>query len=138
VQRSGAQRRPSWCYGTAGVARVQQLAALATGDAERQRMAEGALLSALTDPAQRELTVDASLCHGYAGLARITARAAAEATGPAAGRLRQQLPGLLVRTRPTTAESGPGVLEGAAGVALAALAHDAEPATGWDLCLLIA
>ncbi|MCZ0981833.1 lanthionine synthetase C family protein [Streptomyces diastatochromogenes] len=42
--------RPSWCYGTAGVARAQQLAALALDDIARQRMAENALLHAVTDP----------------------------------------------------------------------------------------
>ena len=32
---------------------------------------------------------------------------------------------------------GPGVLEGTAGVGLAALAAVTEPATAWDTCLLI-
>ncbi|MFD0857175.1 lanthionine synthetase C family protein, partial [Actinomadura adrarensis] len=40
--------RPSWCYGVAGVARAQQLAALATEDTTRQRRAEKALRSAMS------------------------------------------------------------------------------------------
>lgn len=142
---AGTVRRPSWCYGTAGIARVQQLAALATGDAERRRIAEDALVRALTDPAQRAATWGsrtksggASLCHGYAGLAHIAARAATDADKPAAARLRQLVPELLEAAEPTQTD-GVGVLEGVAGVALAALAPTTglPPATGWDACLLI-
>ncbi|HXP21109.1 MAG TPA: lanthionine synthetase C family protein [Streptosporangiaceae bacterium] len=69
-----AAQRPSWCYGTAGMARAQQLAALALGDTGRQLLAEHALIRALTDPAQLAATTDISLCHGFAGLAHVTAR----------------------------------------------------------------
>jgi hypothetical protein len=144
--------RPSWCYGTAGIARGQQLAALALGDADRQRMAENALVSALTDPAQLAATTDISLCHGFAGLAHVTARAAADALPPAGRQLRALLPGLLNAVHPpdTSAEHaatalltavgrGPGFLDGAAGVALAVLAPStaAPPCSDWDACLLI-
>ncbi|MER7043656.1 lanthionine synthetase C family protein [Streptomyces jumonjinensis] len=136
---SGARRRPSWCYGTAGLARAQQLAALVSGDSERSRIAEEALVGALTDPAQLSATTDGSLCHGFAGLARITARASADATEPIAAQLRALIPGLLAAMgRPTDRES-PGLLEGAAGTALAALAPAGEPtpSSTWDTCLLI-
>src|SRR6266498_5079469 len=43
VQHSGATRRPSWCYGTAGIARTLHLAALAVGDTTRRQLAEDAL-----------------------------------------------------------------------------------------------
>lgn len=139
VRRSGATRRPSWCYGTAGIARCLQLAALALDDAALRRTAEGALVSALTDPAHRALVVDASLCHGYAGLARIAARAAADAAEPAVSRLRAVVPDLLdlAVAQPTTAT--PGLLEGAAGIALAALTPviEARAAPSWDAFLLI-
>ncbi|MGW4034519.1 lanthionine synthetase C family protein [Streptomyces sp. NPDC004838] len=138
---SGARRRPSWCYGTVGLARAQQLAALATGDSDRRLMAEESLLSALTDPAQRAATTDGSLCHGYAGLAHIAALAAADSGEPTAARLRGLAPELLAAAQPTTTDAtGSGLLEGAAGIALAALAPTAGhvPATGWDTCLLIA
>ncbi|TKG62331.1 lanthionine synthetase C family protein [Prauserella endophytica] len=137
VQHSGADRRPSWCYGTAGIARALHLAALALSDDSRRQIAEDALVSAVTDSTQEELVSDASLCHGYAGLARITARAATDATGPAATRLRALASDLLHRARAQPIPDGPGVLEGAAGVGLAALAAVTEPATGWDTCLLI-
>jgi hypothetical protein len=60
--------QPSWCYGTPGLARAQQLAGLATGDTERQRSAEAALLGCLSDPAQLVQIFDGGLCHGAAGL----------------------------------------------------------------------
>ncbi len=132
-------RRPSWCYGTAGLARAQQLAALATGDADRRRTAENALVHALTDPAQRAATVDDSLCHGYAGLAHIAMRAAADAEESTAPVLRK-LAAELLAAEPREPSEAPGLLEGLAGVALASLtpATGVPPPTGWDTCLLIA
>ncbi|MGW2539684.1 lanthionine synthetase LanC family protein [Kitasatospora sp. NPDC001574] len=140
VAHSGAVRRPSWCYGTAGIARAQQLAALATDDPHRRRLAEHALISALTDPDQRARTVDASLCHGHAGLARIAALAADDAEEPQAARLLDLGAELLARAAPPNPSAGPGLLEGGTGTALAALVSltGKRPATGWDTRLLIA
>jgi hypothetical protein len=140
VCHSGAKRRPSWCYGTAGIARTLQLAALSIGDTNRRRIAEDTLMSALTDPAQRTVTTDASLCHGYAGLARITAHTADDAADDAATRLRALVPDLLDRAVVQPATTAPGLLEGAAGIALAALAPTTgvPTATRWDTFLLIA
>ncbi|MFF5315770.1 lanthionine synthetase C family protein, partial [Streptomyces massasporeus] len=45
-------RRPSWCYGTAGLARARQLATLTLGDTRRRIKAENALVVALTDADQ--------------------------------------------------------------------------------------
>jgi hypothetical protein len=144
--------RPSWCYGTAGLARAQQLAALATGDTGRRTLAENALACALTDPGQRAATIDPSLCHGHAGLAHLTLRAAADAAPAAAARLHALLPSLLDVVHPAGADPcrtaaallrpagcGPGFLEGAAGVALGVLAAggNAPPCSAWDACLLI-
>ena len=71
--------RPSWCYGTAGLARAQQLAAIATSDVTRQRMSEDAVRRAVVDPLQKGGLVDRSLCHGWAGLAHVGRRMAADA-----------------------------------------------------------
>ncbi|MFJ9789329.1 lanthionine synthetase C family protein [Streptomyces globosus] len=146
-------QRPSWCYGTAGLARAQQLAAIALGDRRRQLAAEYSLLSALTDPQQLCETTDNGLCHGFAGLAHITARAASDALAPTAGQLRAVLPALLSAVHPPGSdpaaaaagliqaqEPDPGLLDGAAGIALAVLAPAAGTPTGtsWDTCLLIA
>ncbi|MFJ6752232.1 lanthionine synthetase C family protein [Streptomyces sp. NPDC091266] len=141
--------RPSWCYGTAGLARAQQLAALALHNIERQHGAEEALLGAVTDPGQLDQITDASLCHGFAGLAHLTQLAAADAITPG---LPQSLPHLLQRLLPTGPQTltdsllapldGPadiGLLEGAAGVALALHSTHAgtSVATTWNACFLI-
>ncbi|AXG77087.1 lanthionine synthetase C family protein [Streptomyces paludis] len=140
--------RPSWCYGTAGLARAQQLAALATHDPARQRAAEGAFLHAMTDPGQLRATVDLSLCHGFAGLAHITGLVAADAITPG---LTECLPRLLAPITDTTTGSPAaslldppgggdmGLLEGAAGTALALHSFRAGTATasGWNSCFLI-
>ncbi len=135
-----SQLRPSWCYGTPGIARAQQLAALATADTARQDIAEHALAHCLADPAQLARITDTSLCHGWAGLHQTAWRAAREARTPAIADALPHLTDLLVRHgRPGHAD-GTGLLEGDAGLALAlhTAAHPAtEPISGWDACLLI-
>ncbi|MFD9540839.1 lanthionine synthetase C family protein [Streptomyces sp. NPDC060022] len=143
-------RRPSWCYGTAGLARAQQLAALALGDRPRRIAAETALTAALTDSAQLKATTDNGLCHGFAGLAHLAARTADDAHPSTVGQLRAAIPALLATicplgTDPAAAAAtmantaGPGFLDGAAGIALALLAPTTTPPrTAWDACLLIA
>ncbi|WP_399138749.1 lanthionine synthetase C family protein [Streptomyces sp. NBUA17] len=148
-----APRRPSWCYGTAGLARAQQLAALALGDASRQIEAEYALVAALTDPEQLKATTDNGLCHGFAGLAHAAARTADDAHPSTAGKLRVAIPALLAAVIPPgtdpelmakaliqNQEGSSGLLDGAAGIALALLAPStaAPPRSAWDACLLIA
>lgn len=138
--------RPSWCYGTAGLARAQQLAALALNDPVRQRMAEAALLRAMTDPGQLAATEDFSLCHGFAGLAHITRLVSADAITPGlADRLPPLLapitdaaPGALADSLIAPPGGDIGLLEGAAGTALALHSfHTGTPsASGWDTCFL--
>ena len=140
------------CYGTAGLARAQQLAGLALGDTARQVGAETALVTALTDPAHLRATTDPGLCHGFAGLAHVAARTAEIAHPSTAGRLRAAIPPLLAAAcPPETATgpgpaadalvhgtSGPGFLDGAAGMALGLLGATTTPSTAWDSCLLLA
>ncbi|WP_149829317.1 lanthionine synthetase C family protein [Streptomyces tailanensis] len=146
-----APRRPSWCYGTAGLARAQQLAALALGDTVRQIDAENALVAALTDPDQLKSTTDSGLCHGFAGLAHVAARTAEDAHPSTAGQLRAAIPPLLAAVHPPGADpthaaaalvqdEGPGLLDGAVGIALALLASSTatSPQSAWDACFLIA
>ncbi len=148
--RTPSAQRPSWCYGTAGVARAQQLAALALDNPQARHEAEHTLAAALTDTAALAATTDLSACHGFAGLAHIAHRAAADADPPDAARLRAATTLLLDTAHPPHAdpdrqarrlldEAGPALLEGAAGTALALLAPAAgtAPATDWDACLLL-
>ena len=148
-----ALRRPSWCYGTAGLARARQLAARALGDDTLQAESETTLVAALTDPLQLKATTDNGLCHGFAGLAHLAARVADDTAGPTRAQLRSAIPALMAAvcspgTDPHDAakaavqdeEAGPGLLNGAAGIALALLAPatTTPPCSVWDSCLLIA
>jgi len=130
--------RPTWCYGTPGLARAQQLAALALGDTQRQRRAEQALAGCLADEHQLAQLTDASLCHGWAGLLQTTWRVAADARDPG----RFDLPGLLHRTQRFLHDHGPptdDLLDGVAGARLAihTITVSTAPASGWDACLLL-
>nr|WP_236652223.1 lanthionine synthetase C family protein [Streptacidiphilus neutrinimicus] len=137
--------RPSWCYGAAGLARAQQLAAIALADHARQHAAETALIQAVTDPARLAVTGDGSLCHGFAGLAHLACRAATDALPANRIRLQAAVPELLDRAlQPSrepeeviaavAADTGLGLLEGVAGIALAAL----DTHACWDTSLLTA
>ncbi|MEU5994214.1 lanthionine synthetase LanC family protein [Spirillospora sp. NPDC047418] len=130
--------RPSWCYGSAGIARALQLGALATGDTARQRTAERALLATLTDRNLARITAP-GICHGLAGLYQTIYRAAHDSSDPA---LLQRLPALATALTGDATPPGrldPGLLTGHAGVELVldTTRSIAPPRTGWDRCLLI-
>lgn len=129
--------RPSWCYGTPGIARAQQLAGIALADRQRQRHAEQALIGCVTDPAQLAQLADPSLCHGWAGLIHTTRRAATDAG--AHSDLAAALPHLERRLDEYLTEHGSppnsALLEGTTGIHLAQ--HHHPPANPpWDACLL--
>lgn len=129
-----APGRPSWCYGTPGIARAGQLAAIAVDDRELQQRFEQALTVCLNDTSQTRLVTDASVCHGWAGILHTVRRAAADAMSPDVGTLLPALAAQLERHQTQTDEEG--LLTGRPGTDLALLtAHD-EPRTGWDTCLL--
>ncbi|MEU3039684.1 lanthionine synthetase C family protein [Streptomyces diastaticus] len=133
-----APTRPSWCYGTTGIARAGQLAGLALHAPDIQAFYEDALYRALTDPEQLAQVTDSGLCHGWAGIYQTATRAAADALDP---RL-QTLPKGLGNALAANAQPGlpePGLINGAAGTVLALTTHASQqaPITGWDACLLI-
>jgi len=133
--------RPSWCYGTVGVARARQLAALATDDLRRAKAAEDALAASLTDT-QLDRITEPGLCHGIAGVYQTAYRAAHDAQNPAIDRRLPVLGARLAQHAGSFRHQGDegGLLTGGAGVALAleTMRHTAPPRTGWDACLLIA
>jgi hypothetical protein len=125
--------RPSWCYGTTGIARALQLAGLATGNEHRRQAAEDAALATLGDPARLAQVTDASLCHGWAGILTATMAIAADSPAPE----RFAAPVRLARDHLATGIAAlpkPGFLEGRAG---AQLALDGTDSTGWARALLI-
>ncbi|TDQ00651.1 lanthionine synthetase C family protein [Labedaea rhizosphaerae] len=137
--------RPSWCYGTPGIVRALQIAAIATGDTARQRRAEHVLVGCISDSHQLAHLSDVGLCHGWAGLYQTVWRAAQDAT---TSDLPHHLPNLTTQltrqasqyvSRPTTRPGDPTFLTGTAGLALAlhTATHNTAPRSGWDACLLI-
>jgi hypothetical protein len=112
-------------------------------------MAEDTLITALASPANQAATTGLSLCHGRAGLARVALAAADDAdgtTGPQLLALARELLDTIVPAGSDPAAiadglahdpAGPGLLDGAAGIALTMLADRTQTSCGWDSCLLI-
>ena len=135
------QPRPSWCYGTPGQARAQQLAGLALGDEERMRVAERALAGCVLDRQVTGLLTEASLCHGWAGVVQTLSRAASDALNPrplqtAQREARRGMEDHLARAGPP---ASCGLLEGTSGIQLAQndLPRTSGEPPAWDACLLL-
>ncbi|MFD5696554.1 lanthionine synthetase LanC family protein [Streptomyces lasiicapitis] len=141
VPAAAPRQAPSWCYGTPGIARSLQLAALACQRPTTQRLAEDALASCSADPEQLARLHDATVCHGWAGLCLALHRAASDA-GPDSvlhqhwATAQARLTALVQRSAPPPAA---GFLTGADGILLAL--HTLTPARsvspGWDARLLL-
>jgi hypothetical protein len=141
------------------VSRALWLAGRALDRADWRRHATDALAAALLTPRQ---VVDHSLCHGTAGLLRITARMAADSGDERLAARLPMLAGALLagydaeapfgyrQPRSVAGAAGPaevparssnraGFLDGAAGIALAlhGYATGLPPATPWDAALLL-
>jgi hypothetical protein len=141
LDRGGAPctglHRPSWCYGTPGIARAQHLAGLALGDRGRTRLAEQALAGCLTDELQ---LAGAGLCHGWAGLLH-TARRAHDDTGTAElGMAIDSATERFWQCRDQLTSAADGLLDGTTGTTLvisdSTRACTSEQAR-WDACLLV-
>ncbi|MFI0242539.1 lanthionine synthetase C family protein [Streptomyces sp. NPDC016845] len=130
--------RPSWCYGTPGLARAQQLAALALGDKARQHAAEDALAQCLADRAQLAHVTDPALCHGWAGLLATAWYAAGDAGTPRiADHLPHLLEALLTHARSSVPGDRPGLIEGSAGVAMILTTLATGTSGNWPAILLL-
>jgi hypothetical protein len=138
---SARQARPSWCYGTPGHARAQQLAGLALGDQERMRTAERALTGCVLDRQVTGLLTDASLCHGWAGLVQALWRAADDALdpGPLHAALREARRGMEDQLTRMGPPASAGLLEGTSGIQLAQndLPQTSGEPPSWDAALLL-
>lgn len=149
--------RAAWCYGTPGVARALQLAAPVAGEPAWADLAVTTLRSVLDGPVERWRITNPGLCHGAAGLLHVTSRVAQDSGDED---LRARLPSLAEGVLAHHDADAPygfrrhrsadlaGILEGAAGVALAlrhfATAGDSggDSGTGertlhWDAALLL-
>ena len=149
--------RDSWCYGAAGTARAVHLAGAALDRPGWQADAAAALRGAITAATGAHIQ-DAALCHGWTGLLHIIVRTALDTTTTAAAeagwwRLADGVAARACDEFDPGAPFGfgyrhrlaarpldrPGLLEGAAGAALAlhAYASAEVPRTPWDAALLL-
>lgn len=133
-------QRPSWCYGTPGLARAQQLAGLALNDQSRQAMAEQSMADCLRDTSQLDTLTALGLCHGWAGLLHCAWRVNTDASGsPLAADLDRIAAALLDRLE-HDGHPDPEFLDGRAGIALAlhTYATGTAPGVPWDAHLALA
>jgi hypothetical protein len=150
-----APDRPSWCYGSPGIARAIQLAGIALDNSAWRRAAVSVLRATLARSWDTWGVVDAGLCHGWAGMLHMTRLIAAddgaEDLDGAVDGLARRVAGCFDPEAPfgfryaagagaDVAPDRAGFLEGAAGIALAlhAYARGGPPATTWDSALLLA
>ena len=127
--------RPSWCYGTPGIARALQLAALARCDKPRQAEAEDALARCVTDPAQTALLTGPGLCHGWAGTTAATWHAARDSGDAALSAAAGALAGPLASS--ASGDHPYGLIDGYAGAALTLHDLATQAAGTWTRCLLL-
>src|SRR5262245_11261734 len=137
--------RAAWCYGAPGVSRALWLAGVTLDDAGLRELAVEALEAVFRRPRDGLRLDGATFCHGVAGVLQISVRMAAdsgsdrlrEAATDLAAELIERYEadslfgyrGLDPDNRP---EDQPGLLEGAAGVALVLLAAATSEPPRWD------
>jgi hypothetical protein len=148
--------RLAWCYGDPGVAAALLWAARVVNEPAWEQEARAIACRAARRPAEQAGVVDAGLCHGSAGLGHLFNRMF-QATGEArlAEAARSWFEQTLQMQRPGQGVGGyeawqldddgqvtwiadPGLLTGAAGVALALLAATTDLEPAWDRMLLVA
>ncbi|MER6049057.1 lanthionine synthetase C family protein [Streptomyces sp. NPDC001793] len=161
---AGASSGPGWCYGTAGIAWSLHLAGHALGDHRMTALAEDAIHGLVQRPRDPAGPVDPGFCHGRAGVLHIVGRMAAAGGSTALWAAADDLARELVaefdartpfgyrRVLPPFSASKPvphrvdhpGLLDGAAGVALVLADYaDArrgampEGSGGWDAAFLM-
>ncbi|GAA5111123.1 lanthionine synthetase C family protein [Pseudonocardia adelaidensis] len=150
--------KAAWCYGTAGVARALHLAGIALGEPQLCAVAVAALRGVALRPWSDADLVGPTVCHGAAGLLQVVMRVTERDPDPvlltAAGVLAQRVLYAFDRTAPFGFRHGhrtrsgrvvgvdePGLLQGAAGVALVLATFANHPGTVgpdvWDAPLLL-
>jgi hypothetical protein len=139
-------RRDAWCYGSPGISRALLLAAQSGGGQEAADAATSALSGLAARPSRDWDTDGPTICHGYAGVLACTSGVHAGIADAAAAAIADaftpRLPfGFCHHDPDGTPRSEPGLLTGAAGIALALADHAALPAlevpARWDCLLLL-
>ncbi|THA83256.1 lanthionine synthetase C family protein [Streptomyces sp. A0592] len=148
VPTDDGEAAPAWCHGTGGVAAGLLAVSRATGDRGLEEQAFAALDGLLDRVFAGDVPRSPTVCHGLAGLAVLAHEFAAHGSGGAARALPDlarrlvdsadpDLP-LLYRDHETTGHivDNPGLLTGAAGVALTLRALATGHRPGWWSVLL--
>ena len=147
--------RSAWCYGAAGVARSLYLAGTAIGDGWIAAAGLDALRAMTVQSTRSWRLWGPTFCHGLAGLLQILNRIAADADDPVLRGMVDRVVSEIVdeyregphfgfsHVHDQGGESSlraalPGVLTGAAGVALALVSTTLPPSVQWDLPLMLA
>jgi lantibiotic biosynthesis protein len=134
--------RTAWCYGDPGVAIALLLAARDVDVPGWAQAGTDLALQAARRPLEFTGVTELGVCHGTAGLAHLFARlhqltGRAELAGAARLWLSRTLDACRDRTGAGLAWNGPGLLEGAAGVALVVLSCCLSTDPAWDQVLLV-
>ncbi|MFB6719263.1 lanthionine synthetase C family protein [Kribbella sp. NPDC056345] len=144
--------RASWCYGAPGIARSLELATKALNRPEWESAGLDAVRSLVARPMDDWAVTDEALCHGWSGLLHMFAGLDRRHPGEFTAVTETIAERLITAYNPDTpfgyryyqpmAELWldlPGLLEGAAGIALAldSYARNADPRSEWDTLLLL-
>lgn len=140
-----AGRRDAWCYGAPGIGRALILAGHALADPRLTEAGDTVIASLTERPADLWDVEGPTLCHGHAGVLQSAATSQGTTTDRAAAAVTQAFnPGLAFAFQHLdngSASDDPGLLTGAAGVALTLADHGQLPAppvpARWDSILLL-
>jgi hypothetical protein len=146
----GRPSRSAWCYGPPGVARSLWLAGDAVGRPDYCDLAVNAMEAVFRRPVPARMIDSPTFCHGVAGLLAIALRFARDTKLPlfaeqSAKLTNQLLDGFLedsplgfrnIEYRNNKTDQ-PGLLDGAAGVAIVLLAAATDAPPAWDRLFLL-
>lgn len=142
--------RFTWCYGVAGISRALYLTGMILDDSDLCRFAVHTLTQFNTIPFKQWHTTEPGLCHGLAGVLQASLRMFHDTHDEQCKKLAQTVSKeLLARYNPNSLfgftenthteknTDNPGLLSGAAGIALALLSASTSIAPAWDRLMLI-
>ncbi|MFI9567392.1 lanthionine synthetase C family protein [Streptomyces rishiriensis] len=143
----------SWCYGIPGTARSLQIAASSFEREDWNNIARGPIAGLIASPVSSWQLVESGLCHGWAGALHLIGLTAQGDSMSDAGLLQEEIAQMIFdtfqeqlpfgfRAEVTNHHEGadyPGLLEGAAGIAMAleSYANPAHSEVPWDAALLV-
>jgi lantibiotic biosynthesis protein len=138
-------RQDAWCYGAPGIGRALSLAGHALGDPVLTHTGETAIASLAGRPAQHWDVTGPTLCHGHAGVLQCAAASQNVTADRAAAAVHAAFsadhPFGFQHLDKGAARDEPGLLTGAAGIALALADHGGLPGgdapVRWDAILLL-